>query len=89
MKKFILVFLVTVLLNGCQVVNRGFKNFMSETVGLNRVVEVYDYNGNLLKTYEGRIDVRPDEVGNNRVLFEVNGKRVLVSNAIVIVEEAE
>ena len=46
----------------------------------------YDNNGNLLKTYEGKIDVQDTEYGN-KVLFDLTGERVVIYNATVIVEE--
>ena len=47
---------------------------------------VYDYGGNKLKTYEGKIDVEENSNGN-KVFFELDGKRVVIYNAVVISEE--
>lgn len=72
---------------GCASLERDMKTFSSDfTGGLNRAVAVYDNNGNLLKTYEGKIDVQDTEYGN-KVLFDLDGKRVVLYNATVIVEE--
>ena len=74
-------------LTGCASWNRMTKSISSDLDGgLDRVVEVYDNNGNLLKTYEGKIDVQDTEYGN-KVLFDLNGDRVVIYNATVIVEE--
>ena len=54
------------------------------TGGLERTAEVYDYNGNLLKTYSGKFDV---ESSVERVKFDIDGKRIMIYNAIVIIEE--
>ena len=72
---------------GCASLERDMKTFSSNfNGGLNRTVAVYDSNGNLLKTYEGKIDVQDTEYGN-KVLFDLDGKRVVLYNATVIVEE--
>lgn len=58
--------------------------------GLNRIVTVYDENGNEIKRYEGKIDIEDNE---NKVLFDIptgdgdDSKRVVIYNAIVIAEE--
>jgi hypothetical protein len=55
--------------------------------GLNRVLTVYDQNGKVIKSYEGRIDIDPDSDGGGKVKFELNGKRIIIYNATVIAEE--
>ncbi len=40
----------------------------------------------MIQTYEGKIDVQDTEYGN-KVLFDLNGKRVVIYNATVITEE--
>lgn len=52
--------------------------------GLNRIVNVYDYTGNKIATYEGKIDVQQNE---SKVLFDLNGKRYVYYNALVEVIE--
>ena len=79
--------LIAAIFTGCASWERGVKDFTSDfSGGLDRTVEVYDYSGNLLKTYEGRIDIEYTETGNE-VKFDLNGKRKIIYNAIVIVEE--
>lgn len=71
---------------GCASWSRGLKTIGSDlSGGLYRTVEVYDYSGNLLKTYEGKIDIAESDGG--KVLFDMNGDRISIYNAIVIVEE--
>lgn len=66
---------------------RRLKDLKSEyTGGLNRTVTVYDNNGEVIKSWEGRIDVQENSYGN-KVLFDLDGKRKVVYNAVVIVEE--
>lgn len=81
----ILATLVTV---GCtESFQRELKSMTSEyTGGLNRVATVYSADGQEIRRYEGRFDVQSSEFGN-KVLFDVDGKRVIIYNAVVIVEE--
>jgi uncharacterized membrane protein YeiB len=66
---------------------RMVKSWTSNTTGgLERIVEVYDQSGKLVKTYEGKLDVQDTEYGN-KVLFDLNGKRTVIYNATVIVQE--
>lgn len=53
--------------------------------GLKRTISVYSYDGNLLKKYSGKCDIEENE--SNKVLFDINGKRVIIYNAVVIAEE--
>ena len=55
------------------------------TGGLERKITAYDYNGNELYTYTGKVDI---ETNDNKVLFDTEeGKRVILYNAIVVTEE--
>lgn len=65
---------------------RTLKSWKSNyTGGLYRIVSVYDYNGNLLREYgPAMIDISDSE---NETFFDYNGNRVVIHNAIVIVEE--
>jgi hypothetical protein len=66
---------------------REMKNMASEyTGGLDRTAKVYASDGQIIAQYEGKFDVQSSEFGN-KVLFDVDGKRVIIYNAIVIVEE--
>lgn len=66
---------------------RWVKSTKSElSGGLNRTVTVYDYNGKEIKHWSGKIDVQTSN-RNNKVLFDVNGKRVIIQGGIVINEE--
>lgn len=65
--------------------DREMKSFSSNLAGgLNRTVSVYDNAGNLLRTYEGKIDLSESE---NEIFFDLNGKRIVIHGGIVIVEE--
>lgn len=52
--------------------------------GLDRTVTVYDMQGEPIKEYTGKIDVEANE---GKVLFDLNGKRTIIYNATVIVQE--
>ena len=74
------------LLSGC---TEGFKRWKKDLSsnyqgGLERTVTVYDYNGKLIKEYSGRMDV---ENTNGVTKFDLEGKRVMIKDAIVITEE--
>lgn len=99
MKKFILknkVLLTTICatvallimpLIGCASCERYSTDCASEVGnGLNRIINVYTFNGTKIATYEGKIDVKhtPDV---NYVLFHVNGKRYVYYFATVEIIE--
>ena len=89
MKKFFSLVLVLVLvlsLSGCASMGRFGKSILSDFGGgLDRKVMVFAYNGELLKTYEGQIDL--SNSSDTEVMFDLNGKRVIITNAIIITEE--
>ncbi len=82
------VMLVMTLLGGCEgcaTWQRSCKTCQSEfSGGLNRTVNVYSYDGTLIATYTGRIDVEENE---SKVLFDMDGKRYIYYNALVEVIE--
>lgn len=67
---------------------RAFKSQESNfNDGIERIVEVYDATGNLLKKYEGKFDVDYDD---DRIIFDdENGKRHVIyyPTGTVIVDE--
>lgn len=90
MKKIIamiLVLTILMMMTGCASFERSIKDSKSNIAGgLDRKVTIYDQNGNVIKDYEGKIDIRDTEYGN-KVLFDLDGKRVVIYNAVVIAEE--
>ncbi len=71
---------------GCASFKRGVKDTVSDIGGgLHRTVTVYDYDGNVIKTYEGKIDIGESDGG--KVKFDLNGKRTIIYGGIVIVDE--
>lgn len=72
-------------LGGCASCSRAIKTFESDVSGgMQRTVEVYTNTGELLTTYEGKIDIQYDD---NRTLFDLDGRRYTINGGIVIVEE--
>ena len=70
---------------GCATWQRSCKTCQSEFAGgLDRTVNVYSYDGKLIATYKGRIDIEENET---KVLFHLNGKRYIYYNALVEVIE--
>ena len=66
---------------------RELKSIRSDwTGGLNRTITVYDYNGQKIKSWSGRFDVK--ETDCNSVYFDTaDGKRVIIGGGIIICEE--
>lgn len=88
-KKIIAVILVLVIcamaLAGCASWNRELKSFTSDlSGGLDRTITVYDYNGNEIHSWTGKIDISESE---NEVFFDLDGKRTVVHGGIVIIQE--
>ncbi|ALC82240.1 MULTISPECIES: hypothetical protein [Bacillus] len=54
--------------------------------GIERVVKVYSDDGKLIEEYEGKIDIQDTEYGN-KILFDLNGKRVVIYNGTVVTGE--
>ena len=85
MKKLLLIGNMLVLSTSCTWFQDYKKDLESDTKGLNRTAYIYSKDGKLLKTYESG-NMRYD-IYDTTVTLLVNNKRVLVNNAIVIVEE--
>lgn len=88
-KKIVAIILLTILLvtmlTGCASWSRSWKSFTSDlSGGLNRTVTVYDYNGNVIKSWSGIFDISESE---NEIFFDLNGKRIIVQGGIIIAEE--
>ena len=66
---------------------REMKSLNSEiNGGLDRTLVVYDYNGDVLKEYEGTMDIEVSP-SNDKVLFDLDGKRHIIRGGIVIIDE--
>lgn len=71
---------------GCASCERELKSCNSDmNGGLNRVVNIYTYGGELIASYEGKIDI--DDNTNGSIMFDMDGKRYVYYNAIIEVIE--
>ena len=88
MKKIIALTLILVtifMLTGCASMQRDMKTISSDWGGgLNRTVTVYDYTGDPIQSWTGKIDISESE---NEVWFDLNGKRTIIQGGIIIVQE--
>lgn len=83
----ILTIFAVLLLSGCASLERMTKDVKSDFGGgLERTLTVYNANGDVLKTYRGKIDLESTEGGI--VKFDLNGKRIMYYNCYVeVIEE--
>jgi predicted small secreted protein len=82
-----MLLICSVAISGCSSLQRAGKNIASDFGGgLERKLTVYNQSGQPIKEYQGKFDVQANEYGN-KVLFDMNGKRIIIYNATVIVEE--
>ena len=71
----------------CESCQRVLKSIDSDmNGGLNRIVTVYSYTGDVIATHKGKLDIEYNE-SNNKVLFDLDGKRYIYYNAVVEVIE--
>ena len=70
---------------GCAGFQRSMKTIGSDiTGGLDRTVTVYSYDGEKLGEWSGKFDVSSSE---QETFFDIDGKRVIIQNGIIINEE--
>lgn len=86
MKKILLGIVVIGILGSCTGFEDYKKDFESDTKGLNRIAYIYSRDGKLLKSYESE-NMRLESKDDGRVSLLVNKKRILVQNAIIVIEE--
>lgn len=81
-KIIISIALSCLLLTGCASIDRACTDFKSDMDGgLDRVINVYTANGDLMAHYEGKIDIAAAEGGY--IKFDFNGKRYIYYNCFV------
>lgn len=90
MKYYVRAFAVVIMfitLSGCESCSRMVKDVQSDfNGGLERTATVYSQDGKVLNQYSGKFDVQVNDYGN-KIKFDIDGKRVLIYNATVIIEE--
>lgn len=73
--------LIIGLMTGCASLNRMGTDIKSEFGnGLERVINIYTANGDLIASYEGKIDIGSQ---NSYVKFDFKGKRYIYYNCFV------
>ena len=89
MKKILLGIVIMGILGSCANWEDTKKDWESSTEGLKRKVEVYTLDGKLIKTYEGLMRVRSAKESSmvSLNLIEEGNRRIMIDNAIVIIEE--
>jgi hypothetical protein len=67
---------------GCASASRAVTDFKSDVSGgLNRTINVYTANGDLIASYSGKIDI--DQNDGGYVKFDYDGKRYVYYNCFV------
>ncbi len=79
------ILFLLILLTSCTGIEDGIKDLESDTFGLKREAVVYSYTGQKIATYSGN-SVRID-YSSDRVQLLIDGKRVHIINATVLIEE--
>ncbi|MBR6908660.1 hypothetical protein IKN40_09695 [bacterium] len=90
MKKLVIVFICAITLgifSSCESCSRQMKSLQSDVGGgLERTAVLLDYNGDTIKVWEGKFDIR-DTGSDNQIFFDLNGKRVWIQGGIFLSEE--
>ena len=90
MRKLLIVlacFICLQMFTSCESCSREMKTIGSDiTGGLNRTAVLMDYNGDTIKVWEGKFDIR-DTGSDNHIFFDLNGKRVWIQGGIFVSEE--
>ena len=77
----IIIVIIGIFVNSASF-KRGVVDFKSDlTGGLNREINVYTADGQLIKHFEGKIDI--DSEHDGAVKFDYNGKRYIYYNCFV------
>ena len=82
--KLIPMFALMLCLSGCQGCNQKLKTFKADTIGLQRTITLYDYNGQVIQTWNGKVRLDTTETGTK---FIIDGKQIIIQNGIVVVTE--
>lgn len=93
MKKYVKVLVVMLIcyiastLTSCESCSREMKSIGSDIGGgLDRTAVLMDYNGDTIKVWSGKFDIR-DTGSDNQIFFDLNGKRIWIQGGIFVSEE--
>ena len=81
-----IAFIGLVTLSGCTAFNDLGKDWESDTKGLPREITVYSKTGEVLEVFDGD-NVRTSVDSSGQVKINLDGKRIQVLNADVIIKE--
>lgn len=84
MRNWILIGLM-IILTSCASLQKSCRHTQSNIVGLNRIVTLYDVNGKIIKTWEGKFKVEIS--GGTASFIDENNKEVKISGTYVIEEK--
>lgn len=81
-------FVTTCICSSCtEGQKRELKNIQSDWGGgIERTAVLMDYNGDTIKTWHGKFDIR-DSGSDNQIFFDLEGKRVWIQGGIFVSEE--
>ncbi len=83
----VVILVSTTTITSCESCGRKIKSIQSDLGGgLHRKAVLLDYNGDTIKTWSGKFDIR-DEGADNQIFFDINGKRVWIQGGIFLSEE--
>lgn len=85
----VMCFLFTLLqtFTSCESCSREIKSLKSDLGGgLERTAVLMDYNGDTIKMWSGKFDIR-DDSSDNKIFFDIDGKRVWIQGGIFLSEE--
>lgn len=84
---FVCAVVIMATLQSCESCNRFKKSWNSDfNGGLNRSAVLLDYQGDTIKVWHGKFDIR-DSGSDNQIFFDINEKRVWIQGGIFISEE--
>lgn len=93
MKKLIKSLLATLIiatavqLTSCESCTRRMKSISSDFGGgLQRTAVLMDYQGDTIRVWEGKFDIR-DQGSDNQIFFDLDGKRIWIQGGIFVSEE--
>lgn len=90
MRKLLIVLLCIFtleMLTSCESCSRKIKTIESDFGGgLDRTAVLMDYNGDTIKIWKGKFDIR-DTGSDNQIFFDLDGKRIWIQGGIFVSEE--
>ena len=84
----VMCFLFTLLqtFTSCESCSREIKSLKSDLGGgLERTAVLMDYNGDTIKMWSGKFDIR-DDSSDNKIFFDIDGKWVWIQGGIFLSE---